>query len=109
LTSSQPSGVAVMLIGAASPVATSSSASGGGSAAIGASVGEPSMLASALAEAATPVVGDAAWRSEANEEVEGDGVAHAARARLMTNAVSARAGLNIGPILGRSGRVEPQR
>jgi hypothetical protein len=38
----------------------------------------------------------------------GDGVAHAASVRLMIDAARRRPGVDIGPILGRSGRVEPQ-
>jgi hypothetical protein len=99
-----------MLIGAVSPVATSRSASGGGSDAIGVSLAVASSLGSAPAVSRALATGDRGALGDAAGDVdEGDGVAHAASVALMTSAVSTRSGLNIGPILGRSGRVEPQR
>jgi hypothetical protein len=103
-----------MPIGADSPDATGSSASGGGSSAIGSGPGledgafvsdEPGALAEG--DAAAERVGAALSGALADEAV-GSGPPHAARSTLVTTMRTLRRGSGIGPIVCRSGRVAPQ-
>jgi hypothetical protein len=112
-TSNRPSGTAAMLIGDASPVATGSSASAGGSAAMGTVPGAVDPPADGSADAPTdgaaepgPLVeagwldgGDAAGVGPADPS---GGVPHAASSPAMSTASGVRRP-NIGLIVSRSG------
>ena len=77
-TSSQPSGVAVMLIGALRPLATSSRASGGGSSAIGSAGGSGVASRSPRATRIPRAPASDRVPRRVGGAADGDGVEHAA-------------------------------
>ena len=103
LTSSQPSGVAVTLIGEAMPFATSSRERAGGSSAIGASLGVAEDAAVGSGDAVSVAEGVNAGKDEPDGAADGDGVEQATTSRRTSTGETAF----IGSHGGRSGRVAP--
>ena len=89
LTRSQPPGAEAIPIGSARPSATTSSATGGGSSAIGSGVGEPAGVGGVVSVGVGSVGVSGTALAVAEGEADGAGVPHAASSAVTSMSATA--------------------